>query len=34
MIALIIGYEAAMRFFAPVTIHFDEAILIALLVLS
>ena len=29
MIALIIGYEAAMRFFAPVTIHFDEAILIA-----
>ncbi|MGO9720111.1 MAG: CDF family Co(II)/Ni(II) efflux transporter DmeF [Methylocella sp.] len=29
MIALIIGYEAAMRLFAPVTIHFDEAILIA-----
>jgi cation diffusion facilitator family transporter len=29
IIALIIGYEAAMRLFAPVTIHFDEAILIA-----
>ena len=29
MIALIIGYEAAARLFAPVTIHFDEAILIA-----
>ena len=29
MIALIIGYEATMRLFAPVTIHFDEAILIA-----
>ncbi len=29
MIALIIGYEAAVRLFAPVTIHFDEAILIA-----
>jgi cation diffusion facilitator family transporter len=29
MIALIIGYEATARLFAPVTIHFDEAILIA-----
>ncbi|HUB65469.1 MAG TPA: CDF family Co(II)/Ni(II) efflux transporter DmeF [Methylocella sp.] len=29
MIALIIGYEAAARLFLPVTIHFDEAILIA-----
>lgn len=29
MIALIIGYEAAARLFAPVMIHFDEAILIA-----
>ncbi len=29
IIALIIGYEAAQRLFAPVTIHFDEAILIA-----
>src|ERR1700730_8034794 len=29
IIALIIGYEAAVRLFSPVTIHFDEAILIA-----
>jgi cation diffusion facilitator family transporter len=29
MIALLIGYEAATRLFAPVTIHFDEAIPIA-----
>ncbi len=29
IIALIIGYEAAMRLLSPVTIHFDEAILIA-----
>jgi cation diffusion facilitator family transporter len=29
IIALLIGYEAAMRLFAPVAIHFDEAILIA-----
>ena len=29
MIALIIGYEAMVRLFSPVTIHFDEAILIA-----
>jgi cation diffusion facilitator family transporter len=29
IIALIIGYEAAMRLLAPVTIHFDEAILVA-----
>ncbi|HUZ90577.1 MAG TPA: CDF family Co(II)/Ni(II) efflux transporter DmeF [Methylocella sp.] len=29
MIALIIGYEATARLLAPVTIHFDEAILIA-----
>jgi cation diffusion facilitator family transporter len=29
MIALLIGYEAATRLFAPVVIHFDEAILIA-----
>ncbi len=29
MIALIIGYEAMARLFSPVTIHFDEAILIA-----
>ncbi|MGH6834657.1 MAG: CDF family Co(II)/Ni(II) efflux transporter DmeF [Methylocella sp.] len=29
IIALMIGYEAAVRLFTPVTIHFDEAILIA-----
>ncbi len=29
IIALMIGYEAAVRLFSPVTIHFDEAILIA-----
>jgi cation diffusion facilitator family transporter len=29
IIALIIGYEAGLRLFSPVTIHFDEAILIA-----
>jgi cation diffusion facilitator family transporter len=29
IIALIIGFEAAVRLFSPVTIHFDEAILIA-----
>ncbi len=29
IIALIIGYEAAVRLFSPVTIHFDEAIFIA-----
>jgi cation diffusion facilitator family transporter len=29
LIALIIGYEAAVRLFSPVTIHFDEAIFIA-----
>jgi cation diffusion facilitator family transporter len=29
IIALIIGYEAAMRLLVPVTIHFDEATLIA-----
>ncbi len=29
MIALLIGYEAVARFFAPVPIHFDEAIPIA-----
>ncbi|MGH6819680.1 MAG: CDF family Co(II)/Ni(II) efflux transporter DmeF [Methylocella sp.] len=29
IIALLIGYEAAVRLFSPVTIHFDEAILIA-----
>jgi cation diffusion facilitator family transporter len=29
IIALVIGYEAAVRLFWPVTIHFDEAILIA-----
>jgi cation diffusion facilitator family transporter len=29
IVALIIGYEAAVRLFAPVKIHFDEAILIA-----
>ncbi|HMF05619.1 MAG TPA: cation diffusion facilitator family transporter, partial [Methylocella sp.] len=29
IVALIIGYEAAMRLLAPVMIHFDEAILIA-----
>lgn len=29
MIALIIGYEALVRIFSPVMIHFDEAILIA-----
>jgi cation diffusion facilitator family transporter len=29
MIALLIGYEAVLRFFAPVPIRFDEAILIA-----
>ena len=29
IIALIIGYEAAVRLFSPVAIHFDEAILIA-----
>lgn len=31
MIALLIGYEAVLRFIAPVPIHFDEAILIAVL---
>jgi cation diffusion facilitator family transporter len=29
IIALIIGYEAAVRLLSPVTIHFDEAIMIA-----
>jgi cation diffusion facilitator family transporter len=29
IIALMIGYEATVRLFSPVTIHFDEAILIA-----
>ena len=29
MIALIIGYQATTRLFAPVTIRFDEAIVIA-----
>jgi cation diffusion facilitator family transporter len=29
IIALMIGYEAAVRLFSPATIHFDEAILIA-----
>ncbi|MGH6869259.1 MAG: cation diffusion facilitator family transporter, partial [Methylocella sp.] len=29
IIALMIGYEAGLRLFSPVTIHFDEAILIA-----
>jgi cation diffusion facilitator family transporter len=29
IIALMIGYEAAVRLFSPVTIHFDEAIMIA-----
>ena len=29
MIALLIGYEAVIRFFAPVPIHFAEAIPIA-----
>src|SRR3984893_14557152 len=31
MIALLIGYEAVSRFFAPVSIRFDEAIPIAVL---
>ena len=34
MIALLIGYEAASRFFAPVPIHFAEAIPIAVLGLA
>lgn len=33
MIALLIGYEAVMRFLAPVPIHFGEAIAIAVLAL-
>src|SRR6202011_4797799 len=34
MIALLIGYEAVSRFIAPVAIHFDEAIPIAVLGLA
>lgn len=34
MIALLIGYEAISRLFAPVSINFKEAILIALLGLA